>query len=132
MWLQFKTYAYTHQVTEVEPSSYEYRFISALFLRTANEFIITQIMYIRNDALLHKFNAVKETMDMRDGTGSNEMQLFHGTSSSNIDAINMGGLNRSYTTTHLYGKGVYFARNASYSARRQRCKACVPCPRVGG
>jgi poly [ADP-ribose] polymerase 10/14/15 len=103
---------------EVATSSKEYRFISALFLRTAKDFTIIQIQQIRNDDLLHKFTAVKEAMDSRGrGIGSNEMQLFHGTSSKNIDAINMGGLNRSFTTTHVYGKGVYFARDASYSAQ---------------
>ena len=44
---------------------------------------------------------------------------FHGCSASVVENIIANGLNRSYAGQHatVYGKGVYFARDASYSAR---------------
>ena len=45
--------------------------------------------------------------------------FFHGCSAEVVDNIIANGLNRSYAGQHatVYGKGVYFARDASYSAR---------------
>ncbi len=86
-------------------------------MRTAKGFTITLIQKIFNEDLLQRFIAVKEGMDRRGGIGSNEMMLFHGTRSEIVDHINMRGFNRSYIRTHVYGKGVYFARDASYSAQ---------------
>ena len=84
---------------------------------TAKGFIVTLIQRISNEDLLQRFITVKEGMDRRGGIGSNEMQLFHGTRSVIVGHINMRGFNRSYNRTHVYGKGVYFARKASYSAQ---------------
>mgnify|MGYP000125117482 CR=1 FL=1 len=44
---------------------------------------------------------------------------FHGCSADAVENIIANGLNRSYAGQHatVYGKGVYFARDASYSAR---------------
>ncbi len=111
------TFACAHQVTEVLPSSADFRLVSALFLRTAKGFTVTKIQKIQNSDLLKQFIVVKERMERRGGIGSNEMQLFHGTRSETVDHINMRGFNRSYNRTHVYGKGVYFALDASYSAQ---------------
>ena len=51
-----------------------------------------------------------------DGVGANEQWLWHGTDLATIQSIGRGGFNRSYNTTAVYGDGVYFARDASYSA----------------
>lgn len=46
----------------------------------------------------------------------NEQWLFHGTKSDNHHQIISHGFNRSYCHDRvLYGRGVYFARHASYS-----------------
>lgn len=45
----------------------------------------------------------------------NELQLFHGTREENITKIAMEGFDPSYNKTSAYGKGTYFAKNASYS-----------------
>ena len=44
---------------------------------------------------------------------------FHGCSADVVENIIANGLNRSYAGQHatVYGRGVYFARDASYSAR---------------
>jgi poly [ADP-ribose] polymerase 10/14/15 len=104
-------------VSEISPSSSDYSIVSSIFSRTAKGFTITSIQKIQNEDLLQRFIAVKEGMERRGGIGSNEMQLFHGTRSEIVDRINMHGFNRSYNRTHVYGKGVYFACDASYSAQ---------------
>ena len=60
---------------------------------------------------------------MEQGSGvpeqsSGEQFLFHGTSPNTVPKINSKSFNRSYCGKNAtaYGKGVYFARNASYSA----------------
>jgi len=46
-----------------------------------------------------------------------EYNLFHGTSGDSVENISKFGFNRSYTGKNAtaFGKGVYFARFASYS-----------------
>ncbi|MEQ2311211.1 hypothetical protein AMECASPLE_017385 [Ameca splendens] len=48
------------------------------------------------------------------------MQLYHGTSAESCNCIERDRFNRSYAGAHAaaYGKGVYFAVNADYSANR--------------
>ena len=41
--------------------------------------------------------------------------LWHGTDQATAQAIVVEGFNRSHSLVAVYGKGVYFARNASYS-----------------
>ena len=45
----------------------------------------------------------------------NEVQWFHGTREENITKIGLEGFDPSYNKTSVYGKGTYFAKNASYS-----------------
>ena len=44
--------------------------------------------------------------------------LFHGTTADAVSSISLGGFNRSYCGRNatVYGRGVYFARDLSYSA----------------
>jgi len=44
---------------------------------------------------------------------NNERMLFHGTSKATIDKIIENGFNRDFCVRQKYGKGVYFAKNAS-------------------
>jgi len=45
----------------------------------------------------------------------NELQWFHGTKEENITNIARNGFDPAFNKTSLYGKGTYFAKNASYS-----------------
>ena len=54
-------------------------------------------------------------VDTRD-RGAYARLLWHGTRSENIDPICATGFNRSYGCHAVWGKGVYFAKNAEYSA----------------
>jgi hypothetical protein len=51
-------------------------------------------------------------------SSTNEMILFHGTSPDAVEDIVRHGFNRSYCGKNAttYGKGVYFAKDASYAA----------------
>ena len=44
------------------------------------------------------------------------MVLWHGTSAANVELILRDGFNRSFGAVEMFGHGVYFARDASYSA----------------
>jgi poly [ADP-ribose] polymerase 10/14/15 len=90
-----------------------------MFFKTAmlQSFRIILVQEVCNNDLHRQFCLVKETMDKRVGIGSSEKLLFHGTRSETVQRINNSGFNRSYCRTHVYGKGVYFARDASYSAQ---------------
>ena len=45
----------------------------------------------------------------------NEVQWFHGTREENITKIAIEGFDPAFNKTSAYGKGTYFAKNASYS-----------------
>merc|ERR1711966_474874 len=49
--------------------------------------------------------------------------LFHGTAADSVPKILQTGFNRSFCGKNatVYGKGAYFARDASYSAQRTYC-----------
>ena len=76
-----------------------------------------QIERVQNPYLWGKFCAHRSQMRCKNGKDNvNENWLFHGTRSDNHHQIISDGFNRSYCRdTVLYGRGVYFARYASYS-----------------
>jgi poly [ADP-ribose] polymerase 10/14/15 len=53
--------------------------------------------------------------------------LFHGTDEGTVDKIVTMGFNRSFCGKNatMYGKGVYFARDASYSFSPQCARLCL-------
>jgi hypothetical protein len=64
----------------------------------------------QNSLLLEAYENKKKTMST-----PNEVQWFHGTNETNINTIVQGGFDPAYNKTSAYGKGTYFAKNASYS-----------------
>lgn len=75
-----------------------------------------QIFHIHNKSLLQLHAVVAVSMEERaDGIGANVRRLWHGTSEDTVEYITNLGFNRSFSQTAVYGKGVYFARDASYS-----------------
>ena len=86
---------------------------------TEDTYVIRAIKVLRNPlkyrAFVGKCNALDVTR--RVGEGANVHRLFHGTSAANIDAIMGAGFDRSFSRVARFGKGTYFARDASYSAR---------------
>lgn len=58
---------------------------------------------------------------MEQKNGANEKFLFHGTAEGSCSSISKFGFNRSYCGKNatMYGNGVYFARDASYSTQQR-------------
>eukprot|EP00292_Cryptomonas_paramecium_P013008 CAMPEP_0113718914 /NCGR_PEP_ID=MMETSP0038_2-20120614/35485_1 /TAXON_ID=2898 /ORGANISM="Cryptomonas paramecium" /LENGTH=220 /DNA_ID=CAMNT_0000647151 /DNA_START=10 /DNA_END=669 /DNA_ORIENTATION=+ /assembly_acc=CAM_ASM_000170 len=103
-------------------TSKEYQDQSSFFKATCGggAYVIIKIERIEHIVLWSQFESKKRQMDeiakVSPGSrGSNEQILFHGTDSDSVNKILHFGFDRSFTTTHAYGKGVYFARNSSYS-----------------
>jgi poly [ADP-ribose] polymerase 10/14/15 len=86
---------------------------------TVNEM---EIYRIQNPALYRQYALHKAHMEHNKPTGVIcERILWHGTKSDLTDQINAGGFNRTYCGRNatLYGLGVYFALNWTYSAQER-------------
>jgi hypothetical protein len=73
---------------------------------------------IENRFLYTQYASYKELLMNKYTIGSQiEYNLFHGTSDDSVKNISKNGFDRSYAGKNAtaYGKGVYFARFASYS-----------------
>lgn len=69
-----------------------------------------------NEHLQNKYNdQLTKIKTLRGEDQVQEMLLFHGTSAENIDSIGYYGFDTSRNTTSAFGRGTYFAKNASYS-----------------
>jgi hypothetical protein len=101
---------------EVAVGSAEWGDVAALFGKTGGSLKVTRVQRVQNHALWAPFAAARRAMDARGAPGANEMRLFHGTPADSVDKIVQQGFNRSFVSTHAYGMGTYFARDASYSA----------------
>ncbi|MBN3321387.1 PARPT polymerase, partial [Atractosteus spatula] len=108
----------------VPVSSESYQHVHELFHRTMPEkqFFIVAVEQIQNPQLWSKFESKRDFMARRSASGGtlvNEMHLFHGTTERAVDAICRLNFDPSLAGTrngHIYGKGMYFARDASYAA----------------
>lgn len=81
---------------------------------------IVKIERIQNRTLFQQYAAKKKLLEQqKTGVKQIERQLWHGTMEANLPSIINNGFNRSYCGAHgvLYGQGVYFAADASYSAQ---------------
>ncbi|KAL1787588.1 poly [ADP-ribose] polymerase 14 [Sigmodon hispidus] len=106
-------------VVSLQTSDPEYNMVASHFNQTCSAFVIEKIERIQNPALWKKYQANKKIMDEKNGHVRNEKQLFHGTEGTSVAHLNSNGFNRSYAGKNAaaYGKGTYFAVNASYSAQ---------------
>uniref|UniRef100_A0A8C4S0Q8 Poly [ADP-ribose] polymerase n=1 Tax=Erpetoichthys calabaricus TaxID=27687 RepID=A0A8C4S0Q8_ERPCA len=99
------------------PHSQEYKDVEVLFQKTCKNQII-KIERIQNLHLWKSYEIRKESLKLKNQNTNNERQLFHGLAEGSVDHINNHGFNRSYAGKNaaVYGKGTYFAVDASYSA----------------
>ncbi|XP_068688637.1 uncharacterized protein [Montipora foliosa] len=98
--------------------SEEFRRIEDKFIESlSNKVNIINIERIQNPSLYLPYMARKQSMDEKNGTRGNELQLFHGTKYESVKPINLQGFNRRFCGQNgrAYGDGVYFAKEASYS-----------------
>ncbi|XP_046843181.1 protein mono-ADP-ribosyltransferase PARP15-like [Xenia sp. Carnegie-2017] len=101
-------------VVGLTQSSSEYIEIKDYFVaRGGRSDQIYEIQRIQNPGLYSRYQTFKKSMR----GDVNEMRLFHGTNSANVEAINSNNFSRNYSGVNgvLYGNGVYFARDSSYS-----------------
>ncbi|DAA33460.1 TPA: poly (ADP-ribose) polymerase family, member 14 [Bos taurus] len=105
-------------VVELQPDHPEYRTVASKFQETCAHFKIERIERIQNPELWKHYQTKKNSMDAKNGQVTNEKLLFHGTDADSVALVNGKGFNRSYAGKNAtaYGKGTYFAVNASYSA----------------
>uniref|UniRef100_G1LE19 Poly [ADP-ribose] polymerase n=1 Tax=Ailuropoda melanoleuca TaxID=9646 RepID=G1LE19_AILME len=105
-------------VIELHPGQSEYSTVKDKFSETCPSYKIKKIERIQNIYLWQSYQIKKKHMDMKNGHTDNERVLFHGTDADSVPYVNQHGFNRSYAGKNgaAYGKGTYFAVNASYSA----------------
>ncbi|RXM34891.1 Poly [ADP-ribose] polymerase 12 [Acipenser ruthenus] len=99
-------------------STEEHNKVKNLFRKTMLDFTIKKIERIQNKPLWEIFQWQKEQMKKHNrGRNVNEKLLFHGTDSASVDAICKQNFDWRICGTHgtAYGRGSYFARDASYS-----------------
>nr|XP_023963553.1 protein mono-ADP-ribosyltransferase PARP12 [Chrysemys picta bellii] len=107
-----------YKLIKLPSSSDEYKKVQADFQRTMPKTVIQEIQRIQNPTLWKVYQWQKEQMQKTSG-GKDvcERHLFHGTSKKHIDAICQQNFDWRICGLHgtAYGKGSYFARDASYS-----------------
>ncbi|XP_062860334.1 protein mono-ADP-ribosyltransferase PARP12-like [Trichomycterus rosablanca] len=110
--------SFSYQLVSVSNTEAEFVKVEKLFKQTMPNHKIVSMQRNQNISLWKVFQWQKEQMKERNGGRDvNERLLFHGTSESLIDAICDQNFDWRICGKHgtLYGKGSYFARDASYS-----------------
>ncbi|KAM7128063.1 protein mono-ADP-ribosyltransferase PARP12-like isoform 1-T2 [Ciconia maguari] len=106
------------KLVQLSYTSHEYEKIKRLFEKTMKDYCIHQLQRIQNPTLWQVFQWQKEQMKkLNKSKWVDERLLFHGTSLSRMPAICEQNFDWRICGTHgtMYGKGSYFARDASYS-----------------
>ncbi|KFV83905.1 Poly [ADP-ribose] polymerase 12, partial [Struthio camelus australis] len=111
------------QLVEVSCRTSKYRGTENLFQQTVNNYSIRRLQRIQNPMLWQHFSSFffpwqKEQMKKKSpGQEVDQQLLFHGTSASHLAAICEQNFDWRVCGAHgtLYGRGSYFARDASYS-----------------
>lgn len=107
----------TLQLIDIPRSGQEFRKVSGLFNETMPGTQIDKIERVQNTYLWQVFQSRKSLLALKNNNASQELDLFHGTSSTPPNAIydNDDGFDMRYSNPGMWGKGIYFAKNASYS-----------------
>ncbi|XP_068444554.1 protein mono-ADP-ribosyltransferase PARP14-like isoform X2 [Clinocottus analis] len=103
----------------LDPNSPEYQTVANGFLKTA-KYKIQKIERMQHTFLWKAYTLCRQRILEKNGLADlGEMSLYHGTSEESCNFIGQDRFNRSYAGQHAakFGKGVYFAVNASYSAK---------------
>ncbi|XP_070763239.1 protein mono-ADP-ribosyltransferase PARP12 [Enoplosus armatus] len=109
-----------YKLVPLSQSANEYIMLEKLFKRTLPQSTINKIQRIQNPSLWKVFQWQREQMKKKNGGHTvNEKYVFHGTDESLIEAICEQNFDWRMCGIHgtAYGKGSYFARDASYSDR---------------
>lgn len=115
----------TYKIVSLQKTCKEYERVSSMFNRTLPGSIIHRIDRVQNPSLWKVFEWQKEQMNLKSGGKVvDQRYLFHGTDESHMDAICDQNFDWRICGSNgtLYGKGSYFARDASYSDRYARSR----------
>ncbi|XP_075363924.1 protein mono-ADP-ribosyltransferase PARP12-like [Mycteria americana] len=107
-----------YKAVEIGNTTSEYNTVKQLFLQTMKNYTVLKIQRIQNPSLWKVFQWQKEQMKRENGGKEvNEKLLFHGTKTSFVEAICIHNFDWRICGSNgtVYGKGSYFARDASYS-----------------
>jgi len=97
----------------VEMSEPAYEIVSKRIRESYPNSCICWIEENTNADLLVAYENRKQQISTRGNI--NEVQFFHGTKEDIISKIAMEGFDPAFNRVSAYGKGTYFAKNASYS-----------------
>uniref|UniRef100_A0A8V5GBL6 Uncharacterized protein n=1 Tax=Melopsittacus undulatus TaxID=13146 RepID=A0A8V5GBL6_MELUD len=107
-----------YKAVEISDTTVEYNHIKQLFHKTMKKYSILKIKRIQNPSLWKVFQWQKEQMKRENGGKDvNEKLLFHGTKTSFVESICIHNFDWRICGSNgtVYGKGSYFAIDASYS-----------------
>ncbi|XP_009581411.1 PREDICTED: poly [ADP-ribose] polymerase 12-like, partial [Fulmarus glacialis] len=107
-----------YKAVEISNTTSEYNRIKQLFLQTMKSYNVVKIKRIQNPSLWKVFQWQKEQMKRENGGKEiQERLLFHGTKIPFVEAICVHNFDWRICGCNgtNYGKGSYFARDASYS-----------------
>ena len=110
---------YAVRLVSVAHDSSEYSAVALRFKKTCRQHSIVSIERLQNFEQWSLYREKRRAMEQKNmAEGANERQLFHGTHPTAVPLINHKSFNRSYCGRNAtaYGRGIYFARDASYSA----------------
>ncbi|XP_046373440.2 protein mono-ADP-ribosyltransferase PARP14-like isoform X2 [Haliotis rufescens] len=96
--------------------------LTQLFTSSAgNGYEIVEIRRIQNILTYQQYQIQRQSVQSRNANTIIERRLWHGTRSDVLTSINRDGFNRSFNGKNgtKFGKGVYFATEASYSAQKE-------------
>lgn len=83
-------------VVSLAQDSKEYKTVKEKFLQSLREkVVITNIERIQNPSMYNSYMLRKQSMDEKNGTIDNELELFHGTKPNSVKSINVQGFDRS-------------------------------------
>ncbi|KAJ3596697.1 hypothetical protein NHX12_003101 [Muraenolepis orangiensis] len=109
-------------------SSVEYQEVQGWFKRTMQSSVINSIERVQNPSLWQK----SQLKEKNGGAAVSERHLFHGTEDTLLDPICEQNFDWRMCGVHgtSYGKGSYFARDASYSNKYARARRGPRGPRT--
>ena len=105
------------QLLDVPATSSEFQKVQARFNETQPAPIL-RLQRIQNTRLWENFSYELNKLRSKYGTDPNRLNLFHGTRTTAPEAIFRGqeeGFDMRYCSSGMWGQGIYFAVNASYS-----------------
>ncbi|XP_067891025.1 protein mono-ADP-ribosyltransferase PARP14-like isoform X2 [Heterodontus francisci] len=106
-------------IVALQTGATEYKDVAEKFRKSCQKTIvdIVKIERIQNRKLWQSYSVRKETVQRKNPRINTEQILYHGTTKEISQKVNKTGFNRSFCGRNAtyYGKGTYFALNASYS-----------------